>query len=55
MNEYDVTEKATARVSEIERNKIIAENIKKKDVSVLGVTGTYEGSHDTYDGTIVIE
>lgn len=60
--EYDVSTKATARVSADERAKIIPENIKK-DVEVLGVTGTYSGggasvpSNDVnfydYDGTIV--
>jgi len=43
LSEYDVTAKATARVSATERAKIIAENIKK-DVTILGITGTYEGS-----------
>lgn len=43
LNEVDVSEKATARISAAERAKIIPENIKK-DVEILGVTGTYEGS-----------
>lgn len=42
LSEYDVEEKATARISETERAKIIPENIKK-DISILGVTGTHEG------------
>ena len=41
--EYDVASKATARVSAAERAKIIASNIKK-NVSILGVTGSYEGA-----------
>lgn len=39
-SEYDVTEYATAQVVDA---ALIAENIKK-DVDILGVTGTYEGS-----------
>lgn len=42
LNEYDVTTKATARVSATERAKVVAGNIKK-DVTILGVTGSYEG------------
>lgn len=42
LNEYDVSSKATARVSAAERAKIISENIKK-DVTILGVTGTFDG------------
>ena len=48
-DEYDVSAKATARISAAERGKIIAENIKK-DVTLLGVTGSYEGT-DTSDAT----
>lgn len=43
LNEYDISNKATARVSATERDKIIASNIKK-DVTILGVTGNYEGA-----------
>ena len=43
LSEVDVTSKATARISEAERAKIIPENIKK-DVTILGKTGTFEGS-----------
>lgn len=39
LNEYDVTAKATARVSAAERAKIVAGNIKN-GVTILGVTGT---------------
>lgn len=42
LNEYNVANKATARVSATERAKIVGGNIKK-DVVILGVTGTYEG------------
>ena len=42
LNEYNVASKATARVSATERAKIIPENIKK-DITILGVTGTHEG------------
>lgn len=42
LTSYDVTAKATAQISATERAKIIAGNIKK-DVTILGVTGTYEG------------
>lgn len=42
LNEYNVASKATARISATERAKIIPENIKK-DVTLLGVTGTHEG------------
>lgn len=41
-DEYDVTDKATARVSEEEREKLIPENIKS-GVTILGVEGTYQG------------
>ena len=43
LNEYDVSTKATARVSAAERAKIIAENIRS-GVEILGVTGEYAGS-----------
>lgn len=62
LNEYDVTDKATARVSAAERAKIIPENIKQGE-TILGVEGSYSGggtsapSNDVnfydYDGTIV--
>ena len=42
LNEYNVADKATARVGATERAKIIPENIKK-DVTILGVTGAFEG------------
>lgn len=41
LNEYDVSSKATARISETERAKIIPENIKK-DIEILGVVGELE-------------
>lgn len=52
LDEYDVVYKATARVSAAERAKIIPANIKK-DVEILGVTGTHEGGI-TPTGSIVI-
>lgn len=62
LSEYDVTAKATARVSATERAKIIPENIKQGE-TILGVEGSYSGggggvpSNDVnfidYDGTIV--
>lgn len=48
-DEYDVSAKATARVSAVERLKVIPGNIRK-DVTLLGVTGSYEGT-DTSDAT----
>ncbi len=42
LSEYDVSAKATARISAAERAKIIPENIKK-DVTILGVIGTHQG------------
>ena len=50
LNEYNVTAKATARISAAERAKIVAGNIKN-GVTILGVTGTYEGQqYDTWQG-----
>lgn len=48
LDEVDVSEKATARISAEERAKIIPENIKK-DVTILGKTGTFEGGGGTND------
>lgn len=42
LDEYNVADKATARVSTDERAKIIPANIKK-DVVILGVVGSHEG------------
>ena len=42
LSEYNVASKSTARISATEREKIIPENIKK-DITILGVTGTHEG------------
>ena len=47
LNEYDVSAKATARISATERAKIIAGNIKQ-GVTILGVTGTYQGTSGGY-------
>ena len=55
LNEYNVSAKATARVSSAERAKIIPENIKSGE-TILGVQGTYKGigytiSCDVLNGT----
>lgn len=42
LNEYDVTSKATARISAAQRALIIPENIAE-GVTILGVTGTHSG------------
>ena len=50
LSEVDVTDKATARISALERDKIIPANIAK-GVTVLGVTGMHQGGTDTSDAT----
>lgn len=48
LDEVDVSEKATARISAEERAKIIPANIAK-DVTILGVTGTHQGGRNVND------
>ena len=58
---YDVSEKVAlpagspARLASVSDENFIASNIKK-DVSIFGLTGVYEGETvEEYDGTVVIE
>lgn len=50
LDEYNVSAKATARVSAAERAKFLPENIAD-GVTLLGVQGTHQGGTDTSDAT----